>query len=306
MTANKFNAYFTETIEPLVNEANYIKQKYHSRFWGYFWTVFFIMTANLLWALFNNLMYDKPLNYEQLILVNLIAVTIIFLPIYFYKRIPKNDIFDTFIQFYGHWEHLKDSEVALVHSPIIPAHDTVRAEHNVRGEYNGVQMEMRDTFYGRGNAKKQKIISGGVILFLRFKQPFEGRILMFDKSGFYRKNKFASMEYYNDKLNIPAANYFNIFTDNIKFAHNFLLSLFFEQILDMKDTFAAKHMYVEITDNIVRIYFEGSRMYLDNYKFWSKPVDKKKFAQLNDTFEKSLALVDLINVLAEPQNQYAR
>ena len=59
----------------------------------------------------------------------------------------------------------------------------------------------------------------------------------------------------------------------------------------MSDDFEAKHTYVEINENYMRIYFEGSSLYFENYKFWSNKIDKNKFLQLHNRFESVMTFV---------------
>lgn len=300
-----FEEYYNSVIVPMVEEDNKLKEKYHSQFWGYFWSIVFLMGANLLWVLFNALMHQRPISYEQLFIVNVIAFLFMLVPIYRYRRTPKKDIFDTFIQYYGGWEHSKNTAVKLVHSPIIPYHETVSASHNVAGNSGDVKLEIRDTIYQKsgmlGKMSYQRTVSSGVILFMTFAQKFRGKILLFDRNGFYRKKKFADLEYMNNKLDIPAANYFYIFADSQDFAEDMLPSLFFERVLDLKEAFGAKHLYVEICGNYIRMYFEGAQLYFDNYKFWSRKTDKRKFLQLNNAFEQVFVFISLLEVLKEKQ-----
>ena len=300
---DSYEAYYNSVIVPMVEEDNKLKEHYRSLFWGYFWSILFLMTANGLVVLFNVLMHDRPISYEQLLLVNVVAIVVMFVPIYRYRKIPKNDILDAFIQFYGGWKHLKNAHVRLVHSPIIPPHESVCASHNVVGRCNKTQTEVRDTdYYNRGMLGKfsyRRKVSSGVILYMEYEQDFAGTILLFDRRGFYHKKKFGDLLSVGDKLQIPAANYFHIFTDNIDFTESMLPSLFFERILDMKEVFGAKHIYLEISGNYIRVYFEGARLYFDNYHFWSRKIDKNKFVQLHQKFEQIFLFSALVDVLRE-------
>ena len=300
-----FEEYYNSVIVPMVEEDNKIKEKYHSQFWGYFWSIMFLMGANLLIVLFNALMHKHPISFQQLFIVNVVAFLIMLVPIYRYRKAPKKNVFDAFVQYYGGLVHNKDTAVKLVHSPIIPFHETVSATHNVSGNCGEAKIEIRDTVYQKsgmlGKMSYQRTVSSGVVLFMTFAQNFRGKILIFDRNGFYRKKKFADMEYMNNKLDIPAANYFYIFTDNEDFAEDMLPALFFERVLDLKEVFGAKHLYIEICGNYVRMYFEGAQLYFDNYKFWSRKTDKNKFLQLNNAFEQVFMFVSLIEVLKEKQ-----
>lgn len=290
-----FDQYFDENIVPLVENENKIKEKYRSKFWGYLFTILFLMSVNVLIVLFRVLMYKAPINWEQLLLINAIALSFIYLPIYRYNKLPKNDIFDTFLQFYGNWQHLRGSEVKLIHSPVIPPHDAVKARHSVCGNLGNNVVEMRDTYY----TMKNKTVSSGVMLYITFADNFNGSLLLFDKNGFYRKNKFTGYENYNDKTDIPAANYFNIFTSDMSVGDRVLHNLFFENLLDLKDVFKARRVYVHASNNNMRVYLEGSELYIDNYKFWSRMVDKNRFLQMHNEFETVHVFVQMMQSLLE-------
>ena len=290
-----FEQYYTDNIIPLVEEENKVKARYRSKFWGYLFSVLFLMSANVLIVLFNSLMHKTPISWSQLVLINVIALSFVYLPIYRYNKMSKNDIFDVFLKFYGNWQHLKNSEVKLVHSSIIPEHDAVGSTHNVRGNFGDKTMEIRDTYY----TKKNKVVSQGVILYATFDKKFKGSLLMFEKGGFYRKNKFPNYELYNGKTDIPAANYFNIFTSNDEIGENILHSLFFENLLDLKDVFKAHHLYLQAEDNYMRIYLEDSSLYIDNYKIWSRKIDKNRFLQMHNEFEKIALFMQTIQSLMD-------
>ena len=290
-----FEQYFEEKIVPLVEAENKVKDRYRSKFWGYLFTILFLMSANLLIVLFRTLMQHVPLSWGQLILVNAVAFMFVLIPIYKYNNLPKNDIFDVFLKFYGDWQHLQNSEVKLVHSPIVPKHDGVKASHNVVSETGSNKIEMRDTFY----TEKNKTVSKGVMLYITFVENFGGSLLMFDKNGFYRKNKFQEHECYNGKTDIPAAKYFNIFTSDDSIGEKMIHSLFLEHLLDLKDVFKARNLYVQAQGNNMRVYLEGSELYIDNYKLWSKKVDKNRFRQLHHEFEGVHLFVQTVQSLME-------
>ena len=290
-----FEEYYTNNIVPLVDEANEVKSRYRSKFWGYLFSVLFLMSINVLVVLFISLMRKTPISWSQLFLINVVASLFVYWPIYSYNKLPKNDIFDVFLRFYGNWQHLTNSEVKLVHSPIIPEHDGVGSTHNVVGKFENVTIEMRDTYY----TVKNKVVSQGVILYATFDKKFRGSLLMFEKNGFYRKNKFPDYELYNSKTFIPSANYFNIFTSNDEIGEDVLHNLFFENLLDLKDVFKAHRLYMQAEDNYMRVYLEGSSMYINNYKIWSRKIDKNRFLQMHNEFEKMAIFFQTVKSLMD-------
>jgi len=296
-----WEGYFEQNIIPLVEADNKLKDKYRGRFWCYLWTVIFLMSSNALVVLFNVLMHGRPISYEQLLIVNVVAFSFVIWPIYSYYRQPRADIFAEFIKFFGNWKLAHNAEVKLVHSPIIPKHDFVTSTHNADGEIAGAKLQLRDTFYEKklifGNKNWRHTVSAGIILYIEFEQKFKDKILLFDRSGFYRKSRFDDLDNQNNNIEIPAANYFNIFSADKKFTVSFISPTFLERLLDMSDDFAARHTYVEINENYMRIYFEGSRLYFDNYKLWSDKIDKDKFRQLHKQFESIMTFIYIVKEL---------
>ncbi|MBP5215215.1 MAG: DUF3137 domain-containing protein [Alphaproteobacteria bacterium] len=292
--AEGFEEYLKNEVLPLIEENNQLKDKYCGKFWTYLLTILFIVGVDVLSAFFYAQMHKTTPNYEQLILFGVVALSFVYIPIFMYRRQKKHNIFERFINYYGIWKHQENKEVKLVHSPIIPAHDGVKSAHCVEGTFEGVKTEIRDTAYLNA---KNKTVSSGVVVYLTFPQNFVSTTLLFDKKGFYRKNKYAELECINDKIQVPAANYFNIFSDDAEVSVRILEDLFLERVLDMKDVFKAHNLYIEICNNIIRLYFEGSSLYFDDQKLWSNKVDLNKFKQLNSEFEQTLMFIQLVNGL---------
>ncbi len=303
-----FEQYYFSDIVPAVEANNRLKEKYRSRFWGFFWTILFLMCVNLLFSLFNFLFNKHPMNYEQMILLNVVAFAFIFLPIRQYRKCKKQDVFGTFVNFYGNWRHLKDVKVPLIHSPIVPPHDFVHAEHNLAAEYPGWSLEMRDTVYKKsGMIKKIRYkskVSSGIMLVVKLNKNFKGKLYLFEKRGFYRKNKFQDIPNVGNLIAPPLAECFYIFAEDSMFAEDMLPSLFFERIFDLKEAFGAKHLYVEMSGNILRIYLEGAQLYIDCDKFWSRKINKDKFIQLNGAIEQTLVFIETINALLEKHDRH--
>lgn len=298
-----FEKFYDDTIVPMVEDDNKLKEKYRSKFWGYFWTIVFLMCINLLICCFSFLISHRPINYEQIFLVNLIGIAIILYPIYEYHKLPKQDVFETFLSYYGNWRHVKNSDIPHEDSPIVPSHDAVQVKHHVMVEYPDSSVELRDTAYQKINTIKniryKRKISTGVVALIKFKQNFKGTILLFERKGFYRKNKFPDLENIGNSILVPVAECFHIFSDNQPFAKDMLPSLFFERILDLKETFGARCVYVEMRADTLRIYFEGAFLYFDHHKIWNKKIDKTKFIQLHDEIEQTLMFKEMIQALRD-------
>lgn len=305
---SSFEKYFVSDIVPAVEEVNRVKDKYRTKFWGYFWTILFLMCINLLISFFGFLLNNHPLNYEQLFLVNTIALIVMFYPIYQYAKAPKLDVFGIFLDFYGNWRHEKNKEVSLVHSPIIPPHDYVYARHNIAAEYPDWCLELRDTVYGKNGTIRdinyKRKVSSGVVLLVKYKQKFKGKILLFDKKGFYRKNKFEGLSNVGNVIAPTIAECFHIFSDNADFAEDMLPTLFFDGVLELKNTLGAKRLYVEIQGDIMRLYFEGAQLYIDSDKFWSNKINRNKFIQLNSAIEQTLLLIETVTTLREQHDRH--
>src|SRR5574344_243667 len=129
-----FQKYYDLHIEPMVDEDAKIKNRYHNRFWCFVWTILFLNSANALFVLFNSLMHKRPINFEQLMIIAVCSLIIMFWPIRSYKKLEKKDLFGKFVQFYGNWKHNQDSFSQVANSPILPQHITNINSHEASGE----------------------------------------------------------------------------------------------------------------------------------------------------------------------------
>jgi len=298
-----FEEYYAQTISPLVEKDTLIKKKYRGRFWATLWSICFLVGINSLVTIFLAITNDKSVNYEQLMFINVAAFVVICWPIISYYQQKKMDLFGTFLGFYGNWKHIDNVSIAAVHRPIIPTHETLEVSHKAHGSIGAVETDIRDTVYKKTlriiGIELPRTVSKGVRISLKLPRTFAGTTLFFEKSGFYRKNKFPGYDNINDSIFIPAANYFLIFSSEKKERLPFLESSFFETLLDLKETFKAAKIYVEIKDNSVEMYLENAKLYFDTYTFWSSSANIEKFRRLHEKFEHLFAFTETIMILTE-------
>jgi hypothetical protein len=319
--ADKFDDYFENVIEPLIEEENRKKTKYHTSFWVRFWSAVFLVCFNVLITLFRSVMFKHSFSYTQMLLVIAVALLIVVWPIVRFNHSKKHNIFSEFLKFFGSWKHIENNQVMDVnktraakdevldnvvkiadgHLPIVPKHSSLNISHNAVGEYNGIKIQVRDAVYGNSFIKKNLTFNRNVAHGVRinFKLPFkvQGVTLLFDKSGFYRKNKYERLE--KISTDIPAAGYFNIFSDNKFFTDNLLRPDFYETLLDLKDMYQARRIYVEIKNDTIKVFLENSVLYFDYIAFWSRKIDKQKFQNLYKCFEATFVFADTARMLAE-------
>lgn len=296
-----FEEYYSKTVSPLVEKDTAVKKKYRGRFWASLWTVCFFISANSLVTFFIAMTRGKEVNYEQLMLINIAALFIIYLPFYNYYHQKKDDLFAAFIGFYGNWKHIENVNIAPVHRPIIPEHETLEVTHKAEGPIGNVAVNIRDTVYRKtvsiSGFQFQKVVSRGVRISLKLPRRFPGTTLLFEKFGFYRKNSFSDYNVVRKDIKFPAAGYFLIFSTAADDDLIFLENNFFETVLDLKESFKAAKIYLEIKEDSIEMYLEGCRLYFDTHKFWSISTDAGKFRELHDKFEHLFSFTETIMIL---------
>lgn len=287
-----FEQYFVQKMAPLIDKSNALKDRYRSRFWGTLWTVMFLVGINTLFVLFNTLIYQRPLNLEQLLLVAIGAVLIIFWPLWLYKKQHFPDVFSAFLQFYGDWRHIEKAEKNIVVNsmPILPPHNTEQIMHQISGQYLNTNVNLSEVQYWQKSHK----VTDGLYIELLFPQKITDEILLFAKNGFYRKSKYAGMNLLNEQIYIPAAAYFNIFSSQTQAPKKLLCSPFFEKILDMRDIFKARKMYMAMQKNKIIIYLEESKIYFTQNGIWQRKIDDSKFKSLHRKITEVLNFIELI------------
>ena len=292
---NLFSQYFEKKIVPLIHDANRQKDRYRSRFWGCFWTVIFLFCINGLFVLFRTIMYNRPLSVAQMIIVFSLAPLIIAWPLWKYRKLEQKDIFGTFLQFYGNWQHLTEIKNSSldVDTPTIPTHDSEIITHNIIGTHAGTDIEIRDTDY----LIKKKKKSGGIVIDLKLPYNINHEILLFEKNTLLRKNKISGMNSIGEQIYIPAAGYFNIFSPEEKAPKQILCSTFFETILDLKEEFNARKISIYLKGKQIKIFFEGCSIYFDHSSIWSKKIDEARFRQLHNQLTSLFRFIEIMQEL---------
>ncbi len=307
-SAVSFEQYFTKKIVPLVEADNSVKIKQRSRFWASFWTVIFLLSINALIVLYLSLMYHKPVNYNQLIMLAIIGIAIICWPIYKYYQYKRVDIFDVFLQFYGTWHHNQNSVCPALKSVLLPLHDNMKIFHDIEGQYCGVKLRLRDVKCYKDIAIKKwhrsQGVAKGIMIDIHFNHNIAENLYLLEKKGFYHKDKMPDMFNIGARIHIPSANYFYVFNSTDTVPDRLLNAGFFEQILDIKERFAARKMYVQIYKNNVQIFLDGAELYFDNYKFWSSVIKQERFKQLHEQLEHVFTFVETIFIIEKKRQKY--
>ncbi|MBR2136475.1 MAG: DUF3137 domain-containing protein [Alphaproteobacteria bacterium] len=300
----KFDLFFQKRIEPLVITQNKQKEKYLGRFWCFFWTMIFLVAVNTLIVLFNVILHHHPLNVTQLFLVMAAGVAIVVFPLYSYHKLPKTDIFSVFLSFFGAWKYKQNAP--QLSSELLPARKKFNMINNVSQQYLGVKISIGDLIHHAHTCAwhfmrtEPKII--GTFISLTFSQVVEDKIMLFEKRGKYSRTKYPPLRVIGPYINIPAANFFNIFAVRQNAYEDVLCSRFFEALLDLKETFKAKKIYVQIERNRMDIVMSDSRFYFNHYRIWSKKIHKNRFDAAYNQVEQVYEMAEDILAILQRRN----
>lgn len=294
-----FIDYYEQNIVPLAEENNRIKDMFRSRFWAYLWGALFLYGLCVLIVLFRYLIYGYKIDGEYIFFISILACCSIFWPLYCYNKASKNDLFMETLRFYRNLHINEDTEINK--AAVVPQYDNYKVLVSLSGHYNDNDIYAHEVVFTKDvkfyKWQFQRKISKGILIDFKFKQKIKNVAYLFEKNGFYNKNKYSDFVNISKDILIPAANYFRIFSDDIEFAKNFMPSVFFEQILDTKYIFGAKSVYIEIKDDYMRIYLEGARLYFCYNNLWSKFVNQQEFINLNKKISQILLFMHIVDTL---------
>ena len=306
--AVSFEQYFAKKIIPIVETDNHFKEKQKGRFWASLWIIVFLLSINALIALYFSLMHHKPINYNQLLILAIVGIGIIYWPIHKYYQYKRVNIFDVFIQFYGTWIHNQNSEQEAIKTDLFPQHDNVKFAHDISGEYCGVKLRLCDTVLLKNisiqNWRWQKNVAKGVLINFVFNHEVADNLYLLEKKGFFHKDLKDSLVNIGSRIHIPAANYFYVFNSTEIVPDRLLSASFFEQVLDIKGIFSASKIYIHIQKNKIQIFLAGAELYFENYKFWSGTIKQDKFKQLYTQFEYVFTFVETIFIVEKRRQKY--
>lgn len=293
---NSFGDFFQQNLKPLLEEEGRNRDAFRSRFWLYFGVLCFVNSVNILVVLFRHLMSGHIISYEQLLL--LVAVSVLFLWRYARraKTIPQTDMLREYIKYYDNLL-LQEENVFAEKDILFPVKENLVEQLKISGNFLQFAFELKKIALLKNKTKQNEIVknSGGIMLSYSFKQNLRGTLLMFEKGGVVKQKKYEGLE--KISLNIPASNYFQIFTDSSKIKNYILVSALFESILDLKEIFKAAKVNLRIKDNQLIIFLQNGKLSYQQSSAWHSVASEKDFENLNLQMEKAETLGEIVNNL---------
>lgn len=293
---NPFDDFFQQNLKPLLEEEGRHRDAFRSRFWLYFGVLCFVNSVNILVVLFRHLMSGHIISYEQLLL--LVAFSVLFL--WWYagraKTIPQTDMLREYIKYYDNLQ-LQEENVFAEKDILFPVKEDLVEQLKISGNFLQFAFELKKIALLKNKTKQNEIVknSGGIMLSYSFKQNLRGTLLMFEKGGVVKQKKYEGLE--KTSLNIPASNYFQIFTDSSKIKNYILVSALFESILDLKEIFKAAKVNLRIKDNQLIIFLQNGKLSYQQSSAWHSVASEKDFENLNLQMEKAETLGEIVGNL---------
>lgn len=293
---NPFDDFFQQNLKPLLEEEGRNRDAFRSRFWLYFGVLCFVNSVNILVVLFRHLISGHIISYEQLLL--LVAFSVLFL--WWYARraktIPQTDMLREYIKYYDNLQ-LQEENVFAEKDILFPVKENLVEQLKISGNFLQFAFELKKIALLKNKTKQNEIVknSGGIMLSYSFKQNLRGTLLMFEKGGVVKQKKYEGLE--KISLNIPASNYFQIFTDSSKIKNYILVSALFESILDLKEIFKAAKVNLRIKDNQLIIFLQNGKLSYQQSSAWHSVASEKDFENLNLQMEKAETLGEIVDNL---------
>lgn len=293
---NPFDDFFQQNLKPLLEEEGRNRDAFRSRFWLYFGVLCFVNSVNILVVLFRHLISGHIISYEQLLL--LVAFSVLFL--WWYARraktIPQTDMLREYIKYYDNLQ-LQEENVFAEKDILFPVKEDLVEQLKISGNFLQFSFELKKIALLKNKTKQNEIVknSGGIMLSYSFKQNLRGTLLMFEKGGVVKQKKYEGLE--KISLNIPASNYFQIFTDSSKIKNYILVSALFESILDLKEIFKAAKVNLRIKDNQLIIFLQNGKLSYQQSSAWHSVASEKDFENLNLQMEKAETLGEIVGNL---------
>jgi hypothetical protein len=189
--------------------------------------------------------------YKILAILTLLAIVALvafaYKPISDYRSEVKGLIYPEIFKYFGR-DFVYDRKgplavKSLMDSEIIPSHDQVKKEDYIKGEHNGVKLEMMEaTLYKRIRHNKRtetKVTFQGIMILLSMNKNFTGKTIVKRDVGFIGNflNKSFS-KYENVKLEDPVfEDKFEVYSSDQVEARYLLTTSFMERLLELSDVF---------------------------------------------------------------------
>ncbi|MDO4162069.1 MAG: DUF3137 domain-containing protein [Pseudomonadota bacterium] len=294
---NPLQEFIRKEVLPLIEEEDRYRQKFKNRFWFYSGLLLFINCINTLIVLFQYLIYNRPVSGSQLFLIALVSV---FILLWYAQKAQKKklpDVLAKFIRFYGNWTVSYSKEVTTFSDELIPHSGRKIEKTAIRGDDNTSLVMKQFVFLKRLYKNMFTKNGGGIWLDIKLAQKAPGKLILFEKGGFYKKKKYEGLELVSS--NIGISNHFYSFTDSRQLSEYVVRVVLFENILDLKEVFKASKIYVRIENDRLNVFLQNGRFLYNNSSLWHFSGGEKKLMLLHEQIEKIFTAVKVIETLIE-------
>lgn len=292
--SNPFADFFQQNLKPLLDEDGKRRDAFRSRFWLYFGVLCFVNSVNILVVLFRHLMSGHVISYEQLLLIVIVSALFLWWYAGRAKKIPQNSVLAEYFKYYDNLHLQKEAKISGKKDILFPVAEDLLEQLKISGNFSQFTFELKQTSVLKKNAKQNETLknSGSIWLSYTFSQNLHGTLLMFEKGGLSKQKKYEGLE--KISLNIPASNYFQIFTDSQKIKDYVLVSALFESILDLKEIFKAAKVNLRIKDNQLDVFLQNGKLSYQETSAWHSIASEKDFENLNSQMEKADMLGEVV------------
>lgn len=293
-----FEQYFEQNVLPLIKQENKLKDKYKSNFWVSLWILIFVNSTNALIVLYNVLKNGKAVSFQQILLIAVASLFILFIPYIKYKKIQRPNIFGQFLNFYKGWQcsDLKSYDCVFP-SCVTDNYPFYEKVFESQGIYDDVKIKIIDLKFGKKNNFKITK-SYGVYLSFEFKNVANSEIFLQDKEGFFAASKLFDLSRIK-RDEIPASKYFNMYADDEGNAKEILNSSFFENVFDLKEVMRAKKLKMHIKGNKIEFFMPRTAFYFETIGFFTRMIDNHKFLATHKKVEQCFLFASFAQLFME-------
>ncbi len=296
-----FQNYYVKSIKPLIEDDYKKRDRLKGKFWLYFGIVFTFNCVNLLIALFRHLIHGKDISWSFMFVFAVLTFWLAYLLI---KQAKKNtkypDIMGEYIKYFGDWAIDYDNAIHEENKVFLPQSPQVQYSYVISGLNDTQKFVLREInfLYNSLLAFKKQLVKrdDGIWLSYKVQHYADSCLMVMEKGGFFKAKKIDGMERLGDN-NIPVANYFMNFANDVVLSKYVVGATLFEHLLDLKEAFKAQKIYMQINNGQVDIFLQKGRFAYQQGEQVSKSGEQEKFVKMNKQMEKMFNMFGVLETL---------
>lgn len=298
-----FNDYWLHTLRPALEQKEEIRKKYLFRFYVLLAFSLVIIPVLTLVLFASESLFGQRIDSGIFFMAIALIVFILQRPYHTYKEHAKNDIMQTFADYFDGFTYSNGVGLPiedLIESRLFPKADIHLTDDCFEGHFNNVYLQiieekLQNVHYTR-NGRRVVTIFQGVLVRLEMNKNFQGQTIVLKDAGFLNRfKKFSGLE----RVTLEDPEFekkFEVYSSNQVEARYLLTPSFMERIEKLKTLYEGKSIELSFIDNHVLIAVNTNMDMFEALSFFRSNINAAKIKLVFEQFLNIFAIIEILKL----------